>query len=148
MINKKGFTPRQYVVAMLVFGAVIALAYIMIGSMAVEYDAPGIVDANFNEHYNNLNEQTEDVQSMLDASSSTSGFNILGTAEILLSSTFSIINIIFGSLSTLRGQLAHIGTDFGIPSEVSVIVLTALGAILTVFIIFGIVNAVNKTNKL
>lgn len=147
-MNKKGFIPRDYVIAMILFGVFISILYLMIGSMAVDYDTPGIVDESFSEHYNKLNENTASVQSMLDASSTSGGLNILGTAEILLSSTFSIVNIIFGSLGTIRSQLANIGSDFGIPSAISTVVLSAIGAILTVFIIFGIVNAINKTNKL
>lgn len=147
-MNKKGFTPRDYVIAMILFGAFAALFYIMIGSLATDYNKPGIVDESFSEHYNTLTENANQVESMLDASSSSGGFNILGTAEILLSSTFSIVNIIFGSLSTLRTQLANIGTDFGIPSEISIIVITTIGAILVVMLVFGIINAINKTNKL
>ena len=42
---------RDYVIAGVVLSAVIALAYLMVGSLATEYDTPGIVDAGFSERY-------------------------------------------------------------------------------------------------
>lgn len=147
-MNKKGWTARDYIIGLIFVSAIIAFTYLAVGSLATEYDTPGIVDENFNSHYNKLNDNTEAVSKMLDASSSSNGLSILGTADILISSTFSIINLIFGSLGTLKDQVFHIGDDFNIPSSVTVLLLTVLLSVITVSIIFIIINAVNKTSKL
>jgi len=148
MKNKKGWAAKDYVVGLILFSAVIALAYLMVGSLATDYGTEGIVSSSFSEHYDKLNENTESVNSMLSATSSSGGLSILGTAEILLSSTFSVINLIFGSFATLGGQVAHIGTDFGVPTAVTTIILVVFLAVVTVSIIFIIINAINRSGRL
>ena len=147
-INKRGWVAQDYVVGLILFSAIIALAYLAVGSLATDYDTPGIVDESFSEHYNKLNENTASAQEMLDATSSSEGLSIIGTADILLSSTFSVINLIFGSLTNVGGQVAHIGDDFGIPTSVTSIIFVTFLSILVVALIFIVVNAVNKTNRL
>jgi hypothetical protein len=128
--------------------AIVALAYLMVGSMASDYDAPGIVDSSFSENYDKLNENTEDINQLWTATTNKSGLNLINTADVLLSSTFSIAQIVFGGVKTFSSQLSTIPQDFDIPKSVSNILIGALISVIAVGIIFGIINAVNKTNKL
>lgn len=147
-MNKGGWTAKDYTVSLILFSAVIALAYLMVGALAVDYGSPEIVNENFQEHYNKLEENTNTAADMLSATSSSGGLSLIGTFEILLSSTFSIINLVLGSFAVVGSQVAHIGSDFGIPTQVTAILLTVFLSIITVSIVFIVINAVNKTDRL
>ena len=147
-MNKIGWTAQDYITGLILFSAVIALTYLMVVSQATDYETPGIVDEKFSEHYDKLNENTETISEMLDSTSGSGGFSLLNTADILLSSTFSVINLIFGSFTSLASQVASIPGDFNIPTSVTAIILVVFLSLITVGIIFTIINAVNKTNRL
>ena len=147
-MNKKGFTAQNYIIGLILFSAVIALFYLMIGSEAVEYDRQGIVDSSFSDHYDKFSDNTAMADEMLTATNSKDGLNLFDVGEILLKSTFSVISLIFGSFTNVGLQLSHIPGDFNIPTPITSIILVALLSIITVTIIFTIINAVNKTNRL
>lgn len=142
------WTTREYIIGLILFSAVIALFYIAVGDMATTYDRSDLVDPSFSENYDKLTENQGMAADMLNSSSSSSGLSILGTADIILSSTFSIISLTFGSLTTFSSQISHIGTDIGMPTEVQKILLGVLITIITIGLVLIIINAVNKTEKL
>ena len=147
-MNNKGFAVQSWVVGLILMSAIIALSYLMVGSLANDYNAPNIVDKDFSTNYDKLNDNTADISNMWTATTNKTGLNLINTADILLSSTFSIIQIVFGGVKTFSTQVAGIPEDFDIPKSVTNILLGTLLAIITVGIIFGVINAVNKTNKL
>lgn len=148
MNNKGEWVARNYIISLILFSAVIGLCYLMIGSLATDYNNTKIVDSSFSSNYDKLSENTAVAESMLDASSGTDGFSLLDAADILLSSTFAVIKLIFGSMTTLKDQLAAIPASFGIPTQVTAIVLVTFISAIIVSIVFIVINAVNKTNKL
>lgn len=147
-MNNKGFAVQSWVVGLILMSSIIALAYLMVGGLAIDYNASGVVDPSFSENYNKLNENTEDITDMWTATTNKSGLNLINTADILLSSTFSIIQIVFGGVKTFSTQVASIPEDFDVPTSVTNILIGTLIAVIVVGIIFGVINAVNKTNKL
>lgn len=142
------WTTREYIFGIVLFSAVIALFYLAVGDLATNYDRQDLMDDSFTANYDKLTENQAMAEDMLNASSSSSGLSIIGTAEILISSTFSIINLVFGSLTTFGGQITHIGSDLGIPSPVQKIIFGVFLTLITISIILIIINAVNKTEKL
>lgn len=146
-MNKKGLTGKSYVTALILFSAIIALGFLMVVSMADDYGNANIVDQKYSDNYDRLTENTNTVSDMFSAASSKEGLGLVSTVEILLTSTFSIINLIFGSLATLGGQVASFGEDAGIPTAVSSIILVVFLSLITVGIVFLVINAINKTGR-
>ena len=150
MNNIKGeWRLRDYTLSLLLLSGIIALAYIMVGSLSTEYSVPGIVDPSFSENYDRFNEQQTNIGEMWDSTTNKTGLTLVATtADILLQSTFSVISLIIGSVGSLSDQVGSIAGDFGIPTEVWNIGITILLSVLTILIIFAIINAVNKQEKL
>lgn len=142
------WTTKEYIIGIILFSAVIALFYLAVGDMATSYGRTDILDEDFSANYDKLSQNKDMAQDMLNATSNPSGMNIIGTADILISSTFSVINLVFGSLGVFKLQISHIGADFGIPTQVINIIGSVFLILITIGIILIIVNAVNKTEKL
>lgn len=142
------WTAKDYVVGLIIFSALIALGFIMIQSLAIDYGNENIIDNSFNEHYNKFTETTQTAAEMFNKTSSKEGLGIIGTAEILLSSTFSVISLIFSSFTSLGSQVGHLAGDFGVPSQVASIIFVLFLSVITVGIVFIIINAVNKSGRL
>lgn len=148
MMNKKGFTANTYIISLLLISGVIGICYIMLVDLAINYERFDLVDEGFQEKYNKLNDNADIVEGMLSATSSSSGFGFLDAAELFLSSTFTVITLLFSSIGTLASQTVGLIADFGVPSSVGVILITLFLSAITVSIIFIVINAVNKTNRM
>lgn len=143
--NKKGWVAKDMIIAIIVFTIVIGIAYIMVGSMAVEYSAPGIVDSNFAQHYNKFEELNKSVGSMWGKSTQGQSLDLVGTLLPMLQMTFSIVTLIFDVLNPFDGMIAKtfasFATDFGVPTEISGFLFPLILMGLAVAIIFIIINA-------
>lgn len=142
------WTTKDYVIAVLILSGVIVLAYAMVGTMATDYDAPGIVDESFKENYDEFNNQSATIAEMWNATSSKGSLNLISGTDIFLKSTFSVVSLIFGSVGSLTRQVAHIQSDFGVPNAIWGVVSVIFIATITILIIFAIVNALNKQGPL
>jgi hypothetical protein len=147
-MDKGAITVSNFVVSLLVFSAIVALGSLMVADLGTTYENEGIVDDNFEDNYNKLEENTEDVQLMYEKIKGKDGFNLLDVGEVLLTSTFSIVGIVLSSIVSFGDMLVSVPGDFGIPTQVTVIVLVLFTSIITVLIIINIINSVNKTSKL
>jgi hypothetical protein len=145
MFNKKAvWTLREYVISLLVLSAIISIAYVMVGSLAVTYDTPNIVDSDFSANYDKFSQQTAMMQDIKNATVNGDGLTILNAGDILFKSTIAVVRLIFDSIGTVTLQVLSFGTDFGIPTEIWVIVSILFITILTALVIFAIINALNK----
>ena len=142
--NKKAFLSRDYIVILLVFSALIGLCYILVASMGEDYGNPNIIDENFRDNYQNLQNSTDTVSSMFNQTSSKEGMSFVGTYTSLFRATFGVISLVFSSFGIIQSQTAHFATDFGIPSAVANIIFPTLIAIITVLIIFIIISSMSK----
>lgn len=143
-MNKKGWSMRDFLPALIIFALVSGIFYLMIGAEGNNYDRPDIVDAKFNEHYNNLNELTSSVQQMYNSSNprtNPGGFELLGSFGTVFKAMISVIGIIFDSITGLNTQFGYLAQDIGIPSVLSFLVLPAILAILTVIIVLIVLNS-------
>ena len=146
--NKKGWVARDYLIATLLFSGVIVLMYLMVGSMADSYGNTSIVDAKFRSNFDNFQNNTERITKIFDAASSKEGLSLLQAAEVVFGATFSVISLIFSSLYDVGVQIFHFTEYFGVPAEVSGVIFPLVLSILTVMLVFIIISAVNKTEKL
>lgn len=139
---------RDYIIAGVVLSAVIALAYLMVGSLATEYNAPGIVDPGFSERYDRFNNQTADINRMWDASSDPEGFNLLTASVEIFKGGIAVASLIFGGVTTITDQVKSIAVDFGIPTPIFNIISILLMVTLSILVIWGIINFMNKTGPI
>lgn len=146
MVNKKAFTMSNYLIGLIVFSAIIGLGFLAVSSIGTSYQRTNIIDQSFLNNYDKFNNNTATINQMLNETSGKKG--IIGTVEIFFDSTFTVISLIFSSLSSVREQVGFIGSDFGIPTAVSSIVLVLIIMVIVVLIIMTIINAVNKTKPL
>jgi hypothetical protein len=146
--NKKGWTTRNYLIATLVFSGIIVMMYLMVASIADDYSNPSIVDENFRANFDQFQNNTQDISDIFTAASSKEGLSLLVAAEIIFGATFSVIGIIFSSVGTVGIQISNFAQYFGIPTEVANIIFPLTLAALTIMIVFIVISAVNRTEKL
>lgn len=123
MIQKKGFLARDWVIAAVLFAGVIALFSISVLSIANNYGRSDIVDANFNNNYNKLTDITNDKTKMFASVQSGQGLTLQGTFDIAFGATFTVIQLVFGSVITYETIAASFITDFSPIFEAKVLVI-------------------------
>jgi hypothetical protein len=147
-MNRKGFQPISIVIAVLLGSLIIGLLYVMSGELITDYGTEGIINPSFTERYDKLDEAKAEAQDIFEKINEEGGLNILDFGEVVLSSTTAVAKIILGVPLIITSQLLGLGEDFGIPSAITTIVFTTLVIIISIIIIGGILNAINKTDKL
>lgn len=143
-MNKKGFIARDFVLGMLLFSGIIALLVIGLNGFANDYGNNNIVDEEFSDNFDRFNNETANAQELFDAATSDEGLSLIGTFDVLFSSTFTIISLVFGGVSSVGNQIAGFGEYFGIPTSVSQTFFTILLAGLTILIVFIIISSVSR----
>lgn len=146
--NKKGWTSKDFVIAMLIFSGGIGLFMLMVGSLASDYDNSDVVNEDFSNKFDKFSEDTERAGEMWNATTSEGGLSLIGTTELLFFSTFQVISLIFNGVVAAGQQLAGFGEFFGIPTAVTSIFLVMIFSILTVFIIFTILSSIRSGKDL
>ncbi len=147
-MNKRGWVARDFIIAMLIFSATIALMVIMVGSMANDYDNPNIIDEEFSAQFDKFNEDTATASEMWNATTSEGGLSLVGTADLLFFSTFRVISLIFSSVVSAGSQLADFGTFFGIPTQITAIFMVLIFSALTVYIVFIVISSIRSGREL
>lgn len=146
--NKKGWTSKDFLVAMLIFSAGIALFMLMVGSLANDYGNTDIVNDEFSNKFDKFSEDTSRAGEMWDAATAEGGLSLIGTTELIFFSTFKVISLIFNAVVGAGQQLAGFGEFFGIPSAVTSIFLVLIFTILTVFIVITILSSIRSGRDL
>lgn len=140
---------RGYVIALILFSGIIAIAYITFGSLATQYNNSDIIDPNFDEQYNKLNENADKIANIQDTVNSNSTLaQLIGTTDLLFSSTLTVGSIIFSSFTTMQDQFSNIASDIGIPSSILNLAFIIAFSIIVVIVVFSVLNAWNKVDKL
>jgi len=145
-INKKGFTAQNFIVALIIFTGVLSLFVLMIGSAANDYDNTNIIDEQFSEQFDKFDETTE-LAGDIYSSFNQSGGSLIGTTELYFTAGFSVVSLIFTSVTTASGILLTFPTYFGFDTTASIIMMTIIFSILGVLIVFTIINSL-RGNKL
>lgn len=147
-MNKKAFLARTWVIALLLFSAVFALMFLASSDLLTDYDADRYIDEGYREHYDKYTNASEDVGEMFEIARSDEGLSLLGAAVGLFSAVVSIIKITFGSLAIMGEQATNFATDFGVPTAIAGIFFPLIIAVMTVVLIFVLISAVNRGNKI
>ena len=143
-MNKKGFLARDWVIAVVLFGGLIALSVAAVADLTSTYDVANVTSPEFQENFDQFSENTEIVQDMFNKTSGGEGLSTVGTFENIFGATFGVIRLVFTSLTSFGTQAFSFIEFFGIPSEVGGIFFTMLLAALTVVIVFAVISAINR----
>ena len=144
MMDKKGFIARDFVLAMILFSGIIALAVLGVASLADDYDNSNIVDEDFQSNFERFENETDRASEMFDAASSKEGLSLIGTFDVLFGSSFTVISLVFGGVSVVGSQIVNFGSYFGIPSSVTKVFFTIMLSALTILIVFIIISSVSR----
>jgi len=146
-MNKKGMLARDFIIILVLFGAITGVAALIVSDMAdseTGYNVTNMTDENFQSRYDTLSETTEDIELMQNATASGEGISVLSTFTTVFKATFNVISIVFGSFSIVNGVMVNFAEDFGVPSVVANIIFPAIFAIIMTIIIFVIISSVSK----
>ena len=143
--NKKAeFGLQKFMIAMLLFSAVFALFYIYVADMSTTYEdyANPIIDPAFDDSFNKFGDTKSDISGMYAEMRGEEGFTFLGGAQIILRSFLGVIQFGYSSIADLSTLLANFGSTYGIPAEISEIILNVVFGGIAVTIVILIINAI------
>lgn len=147
-MNKKAFSTSEFIVSGLLFTSMIILVTIAITGMQSNYSGgnfTNIVDDNFVDTYNKLSEQTASIDKMRNTSLSGEGLSFRGAFDVTFGSFFTIMQLVFGTLGLFGDMYVNLTTDFPFLDSMVVNQFFIIGlAILTVFLVFALINAVGR----
>lgn len=139
--GKKGFSTQNFLIGLILFTSLIVLWTLMVADLATTYDNPDIIDENIRTTYGKVNESTQRVSDSLSAVSGKGGLSLVGTFQVLFASTLTVIQIVIGALPLMSGFVNSFSVDFGVPTEVAGIIFPMFLAIITIGIVFAIINS-------
>lgn len=142
--RKKGFLTRDFIIAGLLFSGIIALYVIAIAGISSEYDTSILTNENFADNYDKLTETTDKVETARSASAEGGGLSFVGTFDVAFQSTFTVIQMVFSTLSLFGNMTANFAEDFGLDSTVVNIVFILGLAILTVLIVWTWISSISR----
>jgi hypothetical protein len=142
--NRKGFIARDWVIAMLIFGALVAIAALVFSDMAREYDNPGVIDPMFNKSYDTFTSTTADTKTMYESVTTGGGLKVIGTANLMFNAIFTVINLVLSSLALPGTVLKNFMVDFGVPDAIGNIFMALYVIVPTVLIIFIVLSSQSR----
>ena len=145
-MNKRAFSTSEFIISGLLFTSIIILTVISITGIQSNYpDFTNIVSEDFEDTYNKLSEQTNTIDRMRNTSLSGEGLSFRGAFDVTFGSFFTIMQLVFGTLGLFGDMYVNLITDFPFLDSMVVNQFFIIGlAILTVFLIFALINAVGR----
>lgn len=145
MRQKKGFLLRDFVIAGILFGLVLALFILQVAGVASNYDNQEIISQSFSQHYNQIQNNFQMLDKSTSAVQGSSGLNLVGTFSIAFNSVFTVITMIWDSLLIYTGMASHLSSDFTfLDKSVVNLFLTGIISILTAYLIFVWLSSVTR----
>lgn len=142
MMNRKGdYSLRDYLVAFMFFGAIVALYSIMVISGASVYGENDIIDDEFEQKYSRFNNYTQQIESAKDSLSTEGGINVIDIGFGIFQATFAFIGLILSSLGIIGDPLTSFTEDFAIPFQVAGVVFTLFSAVIVITVVIRIINS-------
>jgi hypothetical protein len=139
---------RDWVICIILFSLFAGIGGLIVYDLASAdngYNIANMTDSSFDTAYNKVQYAESITQQMGNATTSKEGLGLLGTTELFFGSTWTVITIVFGSLSMLNNVLGSFMVSFGIPSSLANLVFPAIIAIVTTILIFVIVSSLTKS---
>lgn len=141
----KGFLLRDFVVTGLLFGLIVSLFILQVGSLADNYNNQDIVSAEFAAHYDKLNDNKDKLETSFASVRSGNGLDLVGAFNVAFNSVFTVISMLWDSLLIYTNMVPNIVGDFSFLDSTTVIIfLSGILAIITTYLIFIWLSSVTR----
>jgi len=144
MINKKGYLTRDFVIAGIFLMGIISLMILMIQGIAVNYDNADLIDKQFADKYNALENVTSPVSTLLKQTTSGGGLSFKGAFDVAFGAAFVAINLIFGTVSLFSNVFVNVLTDFDVPKQIAGIIFIIGFTVVTATLIFVWLSSISR----
>jgi len=146
MINKKGFATKDFLIAGLLFTAVIIFFSIGLADFQSNYpDNPNIISEDFEQNYNKLTEQTTAINKMRETALSGEGLSFRGTFDVTFGSFFTIMQLVFSTLNLFGDMYVSLTNDFPFVDSLVLNNFLLIGfAIISIILMFQLINAIGR----
>lgn len=143
--QKKGFLIRDFVVIGILFGMIIAFYIIQVASLANNYPDNMIPNAAFEAHYAKLSTNIDRLNNATAAVQSAEGLTFTGTLDIVFTSVFTVIVMVWDNILLFTGMQSFLAGDFSFfDSGVLVLLVGGLLAILTTYLVFIWLSSISR----
>lgn len=145
MINlksKKGWLIRDFIIAGVLFGLVLALFILAIGDTSNNYSNIAgvnhdVVSPSFAAHYSQFDNIINKANGMTSAVQGSGGLSIIGTFDIAFNSVFTVIKLVWDTILIYTNIATFIPQDFPFLSFGPIsIFLSAMLGIISIYLIF------------
>jgi uncharacterized membrane protein len=144
-MQKKGFLLRDFVVAGILFGIIIALLIIQVASVAQNYNNQDIISPAFASHYSTLQQNLNNLDTSNKAVQGSGGLNLIGTFNVAFNSIFTVIKMVWDSVLIYTGMATNVASDFTFLDKTTVLMfLGGIIAILTTYLVFVWLSSVSR----
>jgi len=144
-MNKNAqFLARDWVIALVLFSGLMALMVLMVASQADTYNTPGIVDDEVAADFANLEETTTIASTAFESASDKGGLSVATSFGLIFNSGFTVISLVFNSVSISTAWLASFGELMGIPTAVSAVLFSLLISIVMIILVFVIISTTTR----
>lgn len=146
MMNKKGFTTKDFLIAGILFSGIIALMVLAVADFQGNYPDKGpIIDPEFSANYDKLSEQLESIDTIRQTATSGEGLTFRGTFDVTFGSFFTLMALTLDTLDLLGTMYLNIPEDFEFIDRGPLSLLFIIGlSIITVIILLLLINAVGR----
>jgi len=143
--SKKGFLLRDFVVVGIIFGMVIALYITLVASTANTYGNTQIISPSFAQHYAQLNNNLQQLNTANKAVQGAGGLNLIGSFNVAFNSVFTVIAMVWDGILIYTGMAGNLSTDFNFLDQTTILMFASgLIAILTTYLIFIWLSSVSR----
>lgn len=148
-MNKKGWLVRDFVVAGIIFGVVIALFILGLASTALNYNRADLINSDFAAHYNKLTTTLDKVNNATNAvqgrGNQSGGISLIGSFDVAYNSVFAVISMVWDLMIIYPSMIANIPGDFPMFDKSPMIIfLAGLTAIVLVILVFVWLSSVMR----
>lgn len=144
-MNRNGqWLARDWVISLILFSGVVALFTLMVASSADTYNTPGIVNAQVAEDFGNIQDTTAIASSAFSTASDKGGLSVTNSFGLVFNAGFTVISLVFNSVSISTTWLASFGELLGIPTAVSSVLFSILISIVMVILVFVIISTTTR----
>lgn len=142
--EKLGIELRYWVVSIILFSGVFAMMTLAFHDAAAGYNTGNITNPDIEARYNQLESQEEIVAGLKETVGGDEGLNLLNTLGTVFTGTIGVLNAVLSSIVFIPTVFASFALDFGIPTIVSNMFFVVASLVITVLIIFAILNAIRR----
>lgn len=144
--TKKGWIARDFVVAGLLFSGIISFFVLFFLSMGAEYGNNDLINPQFSENYDKLTDIADKVNTMRATSTAGEGLTFLGTFDVAFQATFTVIQLVFSTLSLIASIPGKVIVDFTFIDSVVVANFFILSlAIITTILVFVWISSISRS---